>query len=85
MTLDEVAAQLGTNRQQVIRWEKGTNTPDAYADALAELYELPVEEVRRPEPSTVGEMEGRVRRLEAEVAALRKMLRRLGGRQSDGG
>lgn len=80
LTLDQVATHLGTNRQQVIRWEKNQNRPTDYAEPLATLYGWPVEALLPVEPEE--SLVERVRRLEELVADLvrgQRTRRRRGG------
>ena len=52
LTLDEVAERIGKSKQSIENWESG-KTPIKYSDLikLSELYEMPVEYIRIPEPN----------------------------------
>ncbi len=44
LSMDKLAALLGTYRRQIIRWEQGVNRPGpAYVARLAEVLEQPEE------------------------------------------
>ena len=52
LTLDEVAEIVGKSKQSIENWENG-KTPIKYSDLLklSEIYEMPVEYIRIPEPN----------------------------------
>lgn len=52
LTLDDVAEIIGKSKQSIENWENG-KTPIKYSDLLklSELYEMPVEYIRIPEPN----------------------------------
>ena len=52
LTLDDVAEIIGKSKQSIENWESG-KTPIKYSDLikLSELYEMPVEYIRIPEPN----------------------------------
>ena len=52
LTLDEVAERIGKSKQSIENWENG-KTPIKYSDLLklSEIYEMPVEYIRIPEPN----------------------------------
>lgn len=80
---DRLAAALGTTRQTVINWEKGTRPTDRYAAALAEFFGVPVETFRAPaaEAVTLHRLADRLEELEAGLEALRPLLPRIGDLQ----
>ena len=52
LTLDDVAEIIGKSKQSIENWENG-KTPIKYSDLLklSEIYEMPVEYIRIPEPN----------------------------------
>ena len=52
LTLDDVAERIGKSKQSIENWENG-KTPIKYSDLLklSEIYEMPVEYIRIPEPN----------------------------------
>lgn len=70
---DKLAARLGTNRQTVIAWEKGS-WPKSYVDKLREEG-VPEQFLTRS--VSREDLDERVRQLEAELAALRQEISRL--------
>lgn len=64
---DKLAKILGTTRQRIIKWEEG-DYPARYAKKLLDLGVPARLFTRTPR----DEIEGRLRRIEAEVAALRR-------------
>lgn len=66
---DKLAKRLGTSRQTVINWEQGT-FPDRYRDKLIAIG-IPAKFFVTVDKTAV---EKRLRRVEAEVASIRKAL-----------
>ena len=67
---DRLAVELGTRRQRVILWEQG-EYPSRYVEKLKELG-VPGRLFSRV---SRDEVEARLREIEAEVAALRDLIR----------
>lgn len=67
---DRFAAELGTSRQTVIKWVRHGVFPEDYVDALRDRG-VPDDLLRRVPRS---EVESRLRKLEAEIAAIRDLL-----------
>lgn len=78
---DKLAARLGTTRQTVIGWEKGTQPNRGYREKLAELSGFPAEAYRRTyEDETVvprRELEDVHRELEEVHRRLEELAARL--------
>lgn len=67
---DRFAAELGTRRQTVIRWVRHGVFPEDYVDELR-ARGVPAELLLRVPRE---EIEARLRRVEAEVAEIRRLL-----------
>ena len=52
LTLDEAAERIGKSKQTIVNWENG-KAEIRYRDLLklSEIYEMPVEYIRIPEPN----------------------------------
>lgn len=68
---DKLAQRLGTSRQTIIRWEKGSR-PDLFY--RTQLIELGVPEDLLERRVSQDELDRRLRRVEGELAELRRLL-----------
>lgn len=68
---DRLAALLGTSRQTVIKWENGTSFPNGGYRGKLVAIGIPARLLLTVDKTAV---EKRLRRVEAEVAAIRKEL-----------
>ena len=52
LTLDEAAERIGKSKQTIVNWENG-KADIRYSDLLklSEIYEMPIEYIRIPEPN----------------------------------
>lgn len=70
---DKLAAELGTNRQAIIAWEKG-RWPKTF---LGKLRDRGVPDALLTPPSNLDELDDRARQIEAELVALREEIGKL--------
>lgn len=81
----ELARRLGTQRRNIIRWERNEVKPgQAWSGALAEELRISIEDILAPEVAHVGRREKPlVARQQAEIRRLRQELAELGRENED--